>query len=74
MFVIEDFIVRHELSRMGCHAAHGSDQAGLGTAFHLVIGLVVANGIDQVVPFLDDTFTPASALDENSIGAALEQH
>ena len=36
---------------MGGHAAHRGDQAGFGAAPDLVVGLILADGIDQVVPF-----------------------
>ena len=48
---VEHLVESDDLAGVGGHAAHRRDQAGLGAALHFVVGLVVADGVDQVVPF-----------------------
>ena len=51
VLVLQDLVVGDDLAGVGGHAAHRGDQAGLGAALDLVVGLVLADGVDQVVPF-----------------------
>ncbi len=41
----------HDLAGMRGHAAHRRGQAGFGTPPGFVVGLVLANGVDQLIPF-----------------------
>ena len=49
---VEHLVVGDDPAGVGGHAAHRSHQAGLDAPFHLVVGFVVADGVDQVVPFV----------------------
>lgn len=51
MLAIEDFIVGDDLAGVSCHASHRSDQACFGATLHFVVRLVVADRVDQVIPF-----------------------
>src|ERR1035437_5532195 len=52
MLAVEDFLEGDFLAGVGGHAAHAGDEAGFDTALGLVIRLVVADGIHQIVPFV----------------------
>src|SRR5687767_9638433 len=51
VFAVEDVVVGDDLACMGGHATHGGDEAGLGAALDFVVGLILADGADQVFPF-----------------------
>ena len=51
MFAVQHLIERDDLTRVRGHAAHGSNQAGLRTPLDLVVGPVLADRGDEVVPF-----------------------
>ena len=48
---VEHLVVGDDLAGVGGHAAHRGHQAGLGAALDFVVRLVLADGVDQVVPF-----------------------
>ena len=52
MVAVEDFFVGDFLARVCCHAAHAGYEAGLDTAFGFVVGLIIADGVYQDVPFV----------------------
>ncbi len=49
---VEDLVVGDFLARVRGHATKARYEAGIDTAFGFVVGLVVANGFHQVVPFV----------------------
>lgn len=50
VLAVEHLVVGHDLPGVDGHAAHRGHEAGCGAAFGLIVGLVVANGVDQFVP------------------------
>ena len=52
---VEHLLVGDLLRRMGRLPAQGTDETGLDAVSHLVERLVVADRVDQVVPFVLDT-------------------
>src|SRR5262249_29341319 len=50
VLVVEHLVARDDLARVGGHAAHGGDQTGFGAAPDLVVGLILANRSQEVVP------------------------
>ncbi len=52
MLAVEHVVVGDHAAGVGGHAAHGGDHAGDGAAFGFVVGLVVADGVDEVAPFV----------------------
>src|SRR5262249_31590899 len=51
VFAIERLVIGDDPTGVGGHTAHDRDQAGLGAALALVVRLVLAYGLDQLVPF-----------------------
>src|ERR1035441_2767309 len=50
VLAVHHLVEGDELSGVGGHTPHGSHQAGLGTALDFVVGLVLTDGLDQVLP------------------------
>ncbi len=50
VLAVEHVVEGDDLAGVGGHAAHRGDQARLGAALDLVVELVLADGVDQVVP------------------------
>src|SRR5262249_8105541 len=50
VLVVVHLVIGGDLPRVGGQAAHRRDQARLGPALRLVVGLVVADGGDEMVP------------------------
>ena len=52
VLAVEHLVVGDFLASVGGHAAHRGHEAGFDAAFHLVVGLVAADGFHQVVPLV----------------------
>src|SRR6266436_8629643 len=52
MLAVEHFFVSNFLAGVGGHAAQAGREAGLDAARDFIVGLVVADGVHQVVPFI----------------------
>ena len=49
---VEHLVKGHFPAGVGGHAPHARNQAGFNPAFHLVVGLIVSNGVHQIIPFV----------------------
>src|SRR5439155_18405643 len=52
VLAVQHFLERDLLAGVRGHAAHGGHQAGFHTPFDFVVGFVIADGVNQVVPFI----------------------
>ena len=52
MLAVEHVLEGDFLAGMRGHAAHAGDQAGFDAALRFVVGLVLADGLNQVIPFV----------------------
>ena len=52
MLAVEHVLSGDFLAGVGGHAAHAGGQAGFDPALRFVVGLVLANRLNQVIPFV----------------------
>ena len=49
---VEHLVICQFPAGAGGHAAHARNQAGFHPTLHLVVGLIISNGIHQIIPFI----------------------